>query len=188
VIAIPTPEAARARLLTLLKELSYAQREVTLASGKKSDFYIDCKQTMLTSEGHFLVGMLTTALIEREAPDARAAGGLTMGADPIASAVATWSFLAGRPLDAFYVRKEPKGHGTQAWIEGDRRVVPGTKVVVLEDVCTTGGSALKAIERARIHGLEVRRVIALVDRDEGGREAIEREAPFSSLFVRGDFR
>jgi orotate phosphoribosyltransferase len=101
--------------------------------------------------------------------------------------VATWSFLSGRPLDAFYVRKEPKGHGTQAWIEGDRRVVPGTKVVVVEDVCTTGGSSLKAVERARLHGLDVRRVVALVDRDEGGRAAVEREVPFSSLFVRRDF-
>jgi orotate phosphoribosyltransferase len=187
-IATPSVAAARARLLELLRELSYAEREVTLASGAKSSFYIDCKQTALTAEGHFLIGRLMHELVRREAPTARAIGGLTMGADPIASAVATYSFAAGDPLDAFYVRKEPKGHGTQAWIEGDRRVVPGTPVVIVEDVCTTGGSALKAIERARLHGLVVQRVTALVDREEGGREAIEREAPFSPLFVRGDFR
>jgi orotate phosphoribosyltransferase len=175
-------------LLALLRELSYAEREVTLASGAKSNFYIDCKQTALTAEGHLLIGLLVHDLIVREAPDARAVGGLTMGADPIASAVATYSFMAGRPLDAFYVRKETKGHGTQAWIEGDRRVTPGTPVAIVEDVCTTGGSSIKAIERARLHGLVVRRVIALVDREEGGREAVEREAPFSSLFTRGDFR
>ena len=187
-IAIPSVPDARRRLLELLRELSYAEREVTLASGLKSTFYIDCKQTALTAEGHFLVGRLVHDLVLREAPAARAIGGLTMGADPIASATATFSFLAGHPLDAFYVRKEPKGHGTQAWIEGERRVVPGTPVVIVEDVCTTGGSALKAIERARLHGLVVQRVVALVDRDEGGRAAIEREAPFSALFVRGDFR
>ena len=111
-----------------------------------------------------------------------------MGADPIASAVATYSFAVGKPLDAFYVRKEPKGHGTQAWIEGDKRVVPGTKVVIVEDVCTTGGSSLKAVERARIHELDVRRVVSLVDRQEGGREAVEAVVPFSSLFTRGDFQ
>jgi orotate phosphoribosyltransferase len=188
VIAIPGVPEARARLLQLLRELSYAEREVTLASGQKSSFYIDCKQTALTAEGHFLVGRLVHELITREAPGARALGGLTMGADPIASAVATYSFLDGRALDAFYVRKEPKGHGTEAWIEGDRRVVPGTPVVIVEDVCTTGGSAMKAIERARLHGLVVQHVIALVDRGEGGRQAIEREAPFSSLFTRADFR
>ena len=184
----PTPERARVRLLELLRELSYAERDVVLASGLRSNFYIDCKQTALTAEGHYLVALLILELLGREAPEVRAVGGLTMGADPIASAVATYSFAAGRPIDAFYVRKEPKGHGTQAWIEGDKRVVPGTPVAVVEDVCTTGGSAIKAIERSRIHGLDVRRVVVLVDRQEGGRAVIEREAPFSALFSREDFR
>ena len=187
-ITPPSYTDARARLLALLKELSYAEREVTLASGLKSNFYIDSKQAALTAEGHFLIGLIVNEMLTRDAPEVRAVGGLTMGADPIASAVATYSFLLGRPLDAFYVRKEPKGHGTQAWIEGDRRVVPGTPVAIVEDVCTTGGSAVKAIERARIHGLDVRLVISLVDRDEGGRAAVEREAPFSAIFTRGDFR
>jgi orotate phosphoribosyltransferase len=180
-------KTARARLLELLTELAYEKREVILASGKPSNFYIDCKQAVLTAEGHHLVGTLICELLAQVAPEVRAVGGLTMGADPIASATATVSFSLGRPVDAFYVRKEPKGHGTQKWLEGDKRVQPGTPVAIVEDVCTTGGSALKAIERARLHGLDVRRVISLVDREEGGREAIEKEAPFNALFRRGDF-
>src|SRR5947207_12687536 len=161
-------DARRTRLLALLRGLAYEEREVILASGRTSTFYIDCKQAVLTAEGHFLVGTLICELLQREAPEVRAIGGMTMGADPIASAVATVSFHLGRPLDAFYVRKEPKGHGTQKWIEGDKTVVPGTQVAIVEDVCTTGASTLKAIERARLHGLVVRRVITLVDREEGG--------------------
>ncbi len=183
-----TPAAARTRLLELLKKLSYENREVVLASGKTSNFYIDCKQTVLTAEGHFLVGTVICDLLANIAPDVRAVGGLTLGADPIASAVATVSWQLGRPLDAFYIRKEPKGHGTQKWLEGDKVVRPGTPVAIVEDVCTTGGSSLKAIERARLHGLEVKRVITLVDRDEGGREAVEREAPLTALYKASDFR
>jgi len=179
--------ASRARLLELLERLSYERREVILASGKPSDFYIDCKQTVLTAEGHFLVGTLICDLLENLAPEVTAVGGLTMGADPLASATATVSWQRGRPLDAFYIRKEPKGHGTQKWLEGDKTVAPGTKVAIVEDVCTTGGSTLKAIERARLHGLDVRRVITLVDREEGGREAVEREAPLTAIFHKRDF-
>src|SRR6185436_6176611 len=98
-------EAQRARLLVLLKQLSYEQREVTLASGMKSNFYIDCKQTVLTAEGHFLVGSLLNRILTERAPEVEAVGGVTMGADPLASAVSTVSFIAGRPLAAFYIRK-----------------------------------------------------------------------------------
>ena len=178
----------RARLLEILKTLAYEEREVILASGKPSNFYIDCKQAVLTAEGHFLVGNAIVDRLAREAPEVRAIGGLTMGADPIASAVATVSWQRGRPLDAFYVRKEPKGHGTQKWLEGDKTVRPGTPVAIVEDVCTTGGSTLKAIERARLHGLDVRRVYTLVDREEGGREAVEREVPMTALYRKSDFR
>jgi orotate phosphoribosyltransferase len=184
---VSTTARARARLLELLTQLSYEKREVILASGKPSNFYIDCKQTVLTAEGHHLVGTLVNELLAQVAPEVKAVGGLTMGADPIASATATVSWALGRPVDAFYVRKEPKGHGTQKWLEGDKTVQPGTPVAIVEDVCTTGGSTLKAIERARLHGLDVRRVIALVDREEGGREAVEKEAPFNALFRRSDF-
>jgi orotate phosphoribosyltransferase len=185
--------AHHARLLALLKELSYERRRVTLASGRESDFYIDCKQAVLTAEGHWLAGWLIADLLAREDPEVAAVGGLTMGADPLASAAAAMSWQraldapGARTLDAFYVRKEPKGHGTQKWIEGDKTVIAGTKVAVLEDVVTTGGSTLLAIERARSHGLVVRRVVALVDREEGGREAVEREAPLHALFRRRDF-
>ena len=178
----------RARLLEILKTLAYEEREVILASGKPSNFYIDCKQAVLTAEGHFCVGMVICDILANAAPEVRAVGGLTMGADPIASAVATVSFTLGRPIDAFYIRKEPKGHGTQKWMEGDKRVRPGTPVAIVEDVCTTGGSTLKAVERARIHGLEVHRVITLVDREEGGREAVEKEVPMTALFKKSDFR
>lgn len=182
-----TLNEAKQHLLRLLTRLSYQKREVTLSSGKKSDFYIDCKQAILTAEGHFLVGFVLNSLIAELEPTVRAVGGLTMGADPIASAVATLSWQRSRPIDAFYIRKEPKEHGTQKWIEGDAVVVPGTEVAIVEDVCTTGASTLRAVERAQHHGLVVKRAIALVDRDEGGRAEVEKVVPFTSLFRRSDF-
>jgi orotate phosphoribosyltransferase len=180
-------ERHRGRLLELLRTLSYEKREVTLASGQKSDFYIDCKQAVLGAEGHFLVGWLFGRVIAERAPEVEAVGGLTMGADPLASATATMSYLAGRPLHAFYVRKEAKGHGTGQWLEGAKSLRPGMPVAILEDVVTTGGSALKAIARAREFGLEVKLIVGLVDREEGGREILEREAPLVTLFRRRDF-
>jgi orotate phosphoribosyltransferase len=181
-------QAQRARLLELMRRLSFERRAVTLSSGKSSDFYVDSKQSVLTAEGHFLVGQCFTALIEDACPEVEAVGGLTMGADPLASAVSTVSFIAGRPRAAFYVRKEPKSHGSAQWIEGAKALRPEMPVAILEDVITTGASALKAIERARLAGLVVRRVLALVDRqEEGGREALEKEAPVSTLFTRADF-
>jgi orotate phosphoribosyltransferase len=180
-------ESRRVRLLDLLRHLAYEEREVVLASGRTSNFYIDCRQAVLTAEGHFLVGWLVNQVIAERAPSVRAVGGLTMGADPIASAASTLSFLGPSPLGAFYVRKEPKGHGTQKWVEGDKTLPAGTPVAIVEDVVTTGGSTLKAIERARLHGFEVKLVIAMVDREEGGREAIEREAPLVALCRRSEF-
>jgi orotate phosphoribosyltransferase len=181
-------ETQRARLLALLASRSFERREVKLTSGKLSDFYIDSKQTVLSAEGHFLVGQLLLALLEDRAPQAEAVGGLTMGADPIASAISLLSFLAGRPRAAFYVRKEPKAHGTAQWIEGARHLRAGTPVAIVEDVITTGASTLKAIERARLHSLAVVHVLALVDREEeDGRQTVEREAPVTALFTRRDF-
>jgi orotate phosphoribosyltransferase len=182
-----TIERHRQRLLQLLTELAYEQREVTLASGLKSNFYIDTKQVTLTAEGHFLIGQLFRHEIERVAPTAEAIGGMTMGADPLASATALTSYLAGKPLAAFYVRKQPKRHGTGQWLEGTKSLRPGMPVVVIEDVVTTGGSTLEALERVREAELDVLHVIAVVDRQEGGREAIEERAPFSSLYTKGDF-
>ncbi|RMH44959.1 MAG: orotate phosphoribosyltransferase [Deltaproteobacteria bacterium] len=180
-------ERHRQRLLELLRDYAYQRRTVTLASGKTSNFYIDTKQVTLTAEGHFLIGQCMRHEIDRLAPEVVAIGGMTMGADPLASATSLTSYLAGRPLDAFYVRKQPKGHGTGQWIEGATRLPPNAPVAVLEDVVTTGGSTLAAIERVRAAGFDVRVVIAVVDRQEGGRAAIAAQAPFASLFSRQDF-
>jgi orotate phosphoribosyltransferase len=178
----------RARLLDLLRQLSFERRKVVLASGKESDFYIDCKRTALTAEGHVLVGRCLFDRVRRLQPLVRAVGGLTLGADPLASAIALTSFLEGEPVDAFIVRKEPKGHGTGQWIEGRKTIPDGSRVAVLEDVVTTGGSALKAIERCRAESLQVVACFALVDRKEGGREAIEAAGvPLEALFSREDF-
>jgi orotate phosphoribosyltransferase len=178
----------RARLLELLRTLSFQEREVTLSSGMKSNFYIDCKQVSLDAEGQFLIGQLFRAVIDAVAPEARAVGGLTLGADPLASATSVMSFLAGRPLHAFIVRKEPKAHGTQQWLEAPARIEQGAPVVVVEDVITTGASTIKAIERARGAGLRVMHAVALVDRMEGGKEAIvETGVGVTSLFSRKDF-
>lgn len=181
-------EADRARLLALLTERSFAKRKVVLASGRESDFYVDCKKTALLAEGHWLVGRLLHEAIRAHTPRAVAVGGLTMGADPLASAVSLVSHLSGHPLHAFLVRKEPKGHGTGQWIEGLSALAPGAKVAIVEDVITTGGSALKAIERARAEGLEPVACFALVDRQEGGREAIAAAGvQVHALFTREDF-
>ena len=178
----------RARLLELLKRLSYERRQVRLASGRESDFYIDCKNTALTAEGHFLIGRLLFAAIRKNAPSARAVGGLTLGADPLASAVSLTSYLAGHPMPSFIVRKEPKDHGTGQWIEGRAALKPGWDVAILEDVVTTGASTLKAIERTELEGFKVAHAFALVDRLEGGREALEsRGYRLASLFTRKDF-
>jgi orotate phosphoribosyltransferase len=181
-------ERDRGRLLELLRALSFERRKVLLASGKESDFYIDCKRTALTAEGHVLVGRLLFERVRRIRPLVRGVGGLTLGADPIASAIALTSFLEAEPVDAFVVRKEPKGHGTGQWIEGRKTIPDGSRVVVIEDVVTTGGSALKAIERCRAEKLEPVTCVALVDRMEGGREAIEAQGvPLDALFTREDF-
>ncbi|MCK8503503.1 orotate phosphoribosyltransferase [Myxococcus fulvus] len=178
----------RARLLELLTQRSFERRRVVLSSGKESDFYIDCKRTALLAEGHFLIGRLFLDAIRREAPEAVGVGGLTLGADPLASAVSLTGYLSSYPLSAFIVRKEPKGHGTGQWIEGLSGLGPGAKVAIVEDVVTTGGSTLKAIERAQAEGLTVLGAFALVDRLEGGREAVEAAGHrLTTLFTRKDF-
>ena len=165
----------QAKLLELLVTKSYRRADTPcfrLASGKLSDFYIDCKMTTMHGQAMPLVG----EAFARELPDGvDAVGGLTMGADPIAHAIAHYYALHGRSVNAFSVRKEPKKHGTRKWIEGD--VEPGSKVVVVDDVVTTGGSTIDAIRRCREEGLYIVAVMALVDRQEAGAmEAIRREA------------
>jgi orotate phosphoribosyltransferase len=182
----PAVATRRARLLELLRERAFAEREVVLSSGLKSNFYIDCKQVSLDAEGAYLIGELFHAVIDEIAPQAVAVGGLTLGADPLATATSVASFQAGAPRNAFIVRKEPKGHGTNQWIESTR-LPAGAVVVILEDVVTTGAATLKAIERARLTGLSVCHALALVDRLEGGREAVTKETPLTTLFTRRDF-
>jgi orotate phosphoribosyltransferase len=185
-LVLPGLEPQRDRLLELLRRFAYERKTVTLSSGRTSDFYIDCRRVSLTAEGHFLIGQLLRAAIDRVAPEAEAVGGLTMGADPLVSAISTVSFIAGRPLNGFLVRKEPKGHGTGQWLEGGQ-LRPGMVAVVVDDVITTGASHLRAVERARSAELSVVHALALVDRDEGGRDAIAAAVPVTALFSRGDF-
>ena len=178
----------RQKLLELLKRLAYEKRRVVLSSGRTSDFYIDTKQATLTAEGHFLVGRLVLAEIREYLPGTQAVGGMSMGADPIASAVSLTSFLSGTAIPAFYVRKEPKAHGTSQWIEGKKSIPEGASVAIVEDVVTTGASTLKAVERVRSEGFAVLGVVALVDREEGGREAVEAAGVWlSALYGRSDF-
>ena len=149
-------------LLKMLKESAYKKGEFTLSSGKSSDHYVNCKPVTLTGRGLTLASM---ALLEHV--DTKVVAGLTLGADPLVSGVAVCSALDMRLVDALIVRKEAKGHGTQAWIEG-REYPEGTKVVVLEDVLTTGGSAIKAVKKLRDAGYKVDRVVTVVDRQEDG--------------------
>ena len=147
-------------LLTRLKESPYKKGEYTLSSGKTSEHYVNCKPVTLTGRGLTLASMM---LLEHV--DTPVVAGLTLGADPLVSGVAVCSALDMRMVDALIVRKEPKGHGTGAWIEGPE-FPEGTKVTVLEDVITTGGSAIKAVKQLRDAGYEVKRVVSIVDRQE----------------------
>jgi len=175
------------RLIALLRERSFERKRVILASGRESDFFIDCKQTILTAEGHALVGELMYEALN-ELPPCEAVAGVELGGCPLASAVALVSFQKGRPLDALYVRKEQKDHGSRKLVENDRSVRPGLPVVILEDVVTTGGSTLKAVAKLKDAGVNVVGVVALVDRLEGGADAIRAAGlPLVSLATRLDF-
>jgi len=181
-------KADRARLLELLTKHAYQKRKVVLASGRESDFYIDCRGVVLSAEGHALVGRLLLEESRALEANLHAVGGLTMGADPLASAVALTSWIQGKPVGAFLVRKEPKGHGTGQYVEGLQLLPANANAVILEDVVTTGGSSLKAVERAKAAGLNVAGIVAIVDRDEGGRQNLEAAGlRVRSLFTRGDF-
>jgi orotate phosphoribosyltransferase len=160
-------------LKAIIRELSYEEREVTLASGRKSNFYFDGKQTTLHARGGLLVGQAFWHEVKQFDGPIDGVGGLTLGADPIATATSIAAQLDGQPVHAFIIRKEPKGHGTGQWLEGRKNLPPGARVVIVEDVTTTGGSSLKAVERAEEEGLEVLGIVTLVDREEGARAAIE---------------
>ncbi len=176
---------ARPELLELLRTLSYREGRVLLASGKESDFFIDCKQTVLTARGHHLAAELILDGI-RHLHGIEAVAGVALGGCPLASAVSLMSVSRGRALDALYVRKEAKDHGSRRLIEGPVR--SGMRVILLEDVVTTGGSTLAAIEVLRAAGVEVVAVAVLVDRVEGGVEAVRAVGvEVVTLYTRHDF-
>ncbi len=176
------------RLLEILKEKAFQQKEVTLASGRKSNFYIDVKRVSLTAEGSVLIGQGLFDLVKSKFPEARAVGGLTLGADPLVTSVAYTSHLKSQALDAFIVRKETKGHGMGKMIEGGHTLAPQTPIVILEDVVTSGGSGLEAARKVKEHGWKVLGICAVVDREEGGHENIEKEGfKLYSLYRKTDF-
>jgi orotate phosphoribosyltransferase len=163
---------ANSALIALLAERSVKRGEFTLASGRKSTLYIDARLTTMSPDGLSLIGPLGFAALQQTGWNVTAVGGLTLGADPISYAISYASASSATPLRAFTVRKEPKSHGTGKLVEGPFQ--RGDRVAVIEDVITTGGSALRAIEAVRKAGGLVAGVLALVDREEGGRAAIEQ--------------
>lgn len=175
-------ETLKNRLLHLLRKKSYHVRTnppFTLASGRKSPHYVDCKPTMHDPEGKALIGEIIFDLIKNEKIDA--VGGLTMGADPIAIATSLISYQKGQPIKSFSVRKDLKDHGTAKKIEGD--IHPGEKVVIVDDVITTGKSVIEAIKAVQNFGLIIIKVIVLVDREEGGEQEIKKYvSPVESVF------
>lgn len=178
--------AMKKRLAHILIERSYMEGDFTLASGKKSTYYFDCRQTSLHPEGAWLIGNLFVGMV-RDLPVA-AVGGMTMGADPLISAASIASHLLGRPLAGLIVRKSIKDHGTGRYIEGLANVSAGDSVAMLEDVVSTGGSVLQACERVRAAGLKVAVICCVLDRGEGGREALEQAGyAVRSIFTRSEF-
>jgi len=159
-------------LQQLLAERSAKRGRFTLSSGRESSLYIDARLTTMSPEGLVLIGELGLQAVEHSGWNIQSLGGLTLGADPVAYAIAYASGIAGRPIRAFTVRKEPKAHGTGQLIEGPFR--RGDRVAVVEDVITTGASALRAVSAVQASGGLVAGVLAVVDRNEGGREVIER--------------
>ncbi|HUE95924.1 MAG TPA: orotate phosphoribosyltransferase [Longimicrobiaceae bacterium] len=163
----------RDRLIELLRERSLEIGDFVLTSGARSGYYVDCRRTTMHAEGQVLIGQLGWELLKGSGLDPQAVGGLTMGADPVTYALAYTSWLAGEPVHAFSVRKQAKEHGKGKRIEGCFE--PGQRVVVIEDVITTGGSAIEACSAVETEGGEVLAVLAVLDRESGGRERIEAE-------------
>lgn len=187
--ALSTAEA-RARLVEIVKQKSFQEGpEMKLASGKTSTVYFNMKPTMLDSEGAYLIAQLILDQLDGVAADL--VGGLEMGAVPIAASVATLAHARGRRLPAFFVRKQPKEHGTKSLIEGLQRddTMSGKRVVIVEDVTTTGGSSIKAAEAIRAAGGDIVRVITIVDRLDGAADAFSAaKLPFHPLLTLRDFK
>ncbi len=175
----------RQRLARILIEKSYREGDFTLASGRKSDYYFDCRVTALHPEGSWLIGQLFTELLEPF--DVKGLGGMTLGADPLIAASTVISHEKGRPLAGLIVRKEAKGHGTGQYVEGMGNFQAGDTVAMVEDVVTTGSSLLTACERVKAAGLNIKVVCTVLDRNEGGREAIEAAGyELRSIFTRAE--
>jgi orotate phosphoribosyltransferase len=179
----------RTNLANLLRAKSIKRGEFTLASGKKSNYYLDCRLTTLDAEGALLTGYCVLELLDEMGVRPDAIGGLSMGADPVVSAAIVVSAIdppagwAGkRPVQGFLVRKEAKGHGRKKQIEGMEQT-QGKRVAIVDDVCTTGGSTLEAIEAATREGCEVVAVISLVDREEGGSDMLRAKYNYRSIFT-----
>ena len=180
--------ASRARLAEIIRKRSFGRGEITLASGRKSDFYFNLKPTMLDPEGAALLADLTYEALKDDGLDY--IGGLEMGAVPLAGAIAQLSWIKGHPIPAFFVRKKPKEHGARLAVEGlaNDESLKGKRVVIVEDVTTTGGSALKAVEAVRETGGEVVLVLTMVDREEGATETFAQAGlAFRSLYKAGEF-
>jgi len=175
------------RARDLLRALSVRRGDFLLRSGQRSDVYVDVKLTACKAEAMPLLGRLFLDKMRERGWRPAAVGGLTLGADPLVTAIARESLESGQPIDCFLVRKEPKKHGTQKYLEG-MEATEGREVVIVDDVCTTGGSTIQAIERSREAGLQVLGAICLVDREMGGREAIEQglQCPFDRVFTLKD--
>jgi orotate phosphoribosyltransferase len=180
--------ASRARLAEIIRKRSFGRGEITLASGRKSDFYINLKPTMLDPEGAALLAELTFEALKDDQLDY--VGGLEMGAVPIAGAIAQLSWLKGHPIAAFFVRKKPKEHGARLAVEGLAKgeTLQGKRVVIVEDVTTTGGSAIKAVDAVRDAGGEIALVFTMVDREEGAAENFAQAGlTFRSLYKAREF-
>ena len=180
--------ASRARLAEIIRKRSFGRGEITLASGRKSDFYFNLKPTMLDPEGATLLAELTFEALKDDNLDY--VGGLEMGAVPLAGAIAQLSWIKGHPIAAFFVRKKPKEHGARLAVEGLAKgeTLQGKRIVIVEDVTTTGGSALKAVEAVREAGGEIVLVLTMVDREEGATENFaEAGLEFRSLYKAGEF-
>ena len=175
----------RQRLKEIILDKSYRKGNFTLTSGKTSDFYVDVKQTSLSAEGAYLCGKLIFELMLKADEPIMAVGGMTLGADPLVTAVSVVSHLEGKAIPAFIVRKEAKGHGTENYIEGLSNMTPGCRVTLLEDVVTTGGTLIKVIERVESQGFVVAQIITVVERQEGGTQVLaDAGYTLESLFTR----
>jgi len=172
----------RQQLAVLLRRKSLVRGDLTLSSGKKSSYYLDCKLTTLDPEGALLTGYCLLELLDEMGVKPDAIGGLSMGADPLVTAAGVVSALEKRPLAGFLVRKEAKKHGRQRQIEGFENPF-GKKVVIVDEVCTTGGSTQEAIDAAEREGCQVIAVVSLVDREEGGSDALRAKYNYRSIFT-----